>query len=83
MSPGGIVGAQARMMQFEWLEARAEKTYETKYDARFGTAGHYSDAKKFLTKEISLALELEPDYEAERPSERFVHIKAVYRSRIG
>ena len=77
------MGVQARRKKLEWLEEQAEKAYETMYDARFGTAGHYNDVKEFLTDAISLARELELDDEAERLTGRLSHIKALYRSQFG
>ena len=41
--------------RLNWLEVQAERAYEAMYDARFGTAGHYSRAKEFFEEEIALA----------------------------
>lgn len=68
--------------KLKWLEAQAEQAYDAMYDARFGTTGHYSDAKEFFSDAIALARELGLDDEAERLEKRLAHIKQVYRSQF-
>lgn len=68
--------------RLKWLEAQGEQAYDAMYDARFGTAGHYSDAKEFFGDAIALARELGLDEDAERLAKRLAHIKQVYRSQF-
>jgi hypothetical protein len=64
------------------LERLAEEAYDAMYDARFGTSGHYSDAKEFLHDAIALATRMGDAATAERLQARLAHIKAVYRSQF-
>jgi len=66
------------------LEAAAEAAYGRMYDAVSSTsaAGHYSDAKEYLSDAIALALELGLAADAERLAARLNHIKAVFRSQF-
>ncbi len=68
--------------RLKWLEAQGEQAYDAMYDARFGTAGHYNDAKEFFADAIGLARELGLDDEAERLTMRLANIKQVYRSQF-
>jgi hypothetical protein len=64
------------------LERLAEEAYDAMYDARFGTSGHYSDAKEYLRDAIGLAQRIGDVATAERLQARLEHIKAVFRSQF-
>jgi hypothetical protein len=64
--------------------ALGEDSYDQLYEPRthINPAGHYSDAKDFLSEAIGLAGELGLNDQARTLSERLAHIKAVYRSQF-
>jgi hypothetical protein len=76
------MSAQVKRERLDQLEQDAERAYDAMYEARFGTAGHYSDAKDYLADAIALAREIGLHDDAERLERRLEHIKRVYRSQF-
>jgi len=68
----------------QWLEAAAEEAYDRMYDAasNASAAGHYSNAKDYLTDAIGLSRRIGKLEETEKLNARLDHIKNVFRSQF-
>jgi len=75
---------KVRLENLERLRQTAEKAYDEMYEAHSYRDANdfYREAKECYYDAIALAQQLELNDEAEKMSERLLHIKAVYRSQF-
>ena len=69
----------------QWLETEAENSYDRMYSAdanNASAAGHYSNAKDYLTDAIELSRRIGKLEQAEKLEARLDHIKNVFRSQF-
>lgn len=75
---------QKQLEHLEYLRQTAEKAYDDMYEVHSlrDANDRYRDAKEYYYDAIGLARQLGLIEEAEKMSDRLLHIKAVYRSQF-
>lgn len=73
-----------QLERIEFLRQTAEKAYDEMYEVHSlrDANNRYRDAKEYYYDAIGLARQLGLNEEAEKMSDRLLHIKAVYRSQF-
>lgn len=85
---GAIVGDADRSLiegWLQWLETAAEDSYDRMYSAdanNASAAGHYSNAKDYLSDAIGLSRRIGKLEQTEKLNARLDHIKNVFRSQF-